>query len=214
MKIIVYAISKNEEKFVDRWVDSMQEADEIIVLDTGSTDKTVEKLKKRNVKVYEEKIYPLRFDTARNESLAKVPQDADICVCTDLDEVFVPGWREILENYWSKEHPTRAKYTFNWKLDEQNNPQMCIRDRAGVGISINTEEPKFEIAVNVDGTYYRGLSQTEVVLNKDYMIVAIYDGQEIQLYICLLYTSSLVYFSILHLLPLKRMMNLILLKAL
>ena len=28
-KIVVYAISKNEEKFVDRWVDSMQEADEI-----------------------------------------------------------------------------------------------------------------------------------------------------------------------------------------
>ena len=49
MKVIVYAIAKNEEKFVDRWVDSMQEADEIIVLDTGSTDKTVEKLKKRNV---------------------------------------------------------------------------------------------------------------------------------------------------------------------
>ena len=56
-------------------------------------------------------------------------------------------------------------------------------EQAGVGISINTEEPKFEIAVNVDGTYYRGLSQTEVVLNKDYIIVAIYDGQEIQLYI-------------------------------
>mgnify|MGYP002799969756 FL=1 len=92
MKVIVYAIAKNEEKFVDRWVDSMQEADEIIVLDTGSTDKTVEKLKKRNVKVYEQKIYPWRFDTARNESLAKVPTDADICVCADLDEVFVPGW--------------------------------------------------------------------------------------------------------------------------
>ncbi|MEI3499576.1 MAG: glycosyltransferase [Bacilli bacterium] len=45
-KIVVYAISKNEEKFVDRWVDSMQEADEIYVLDTGSTDKTVSKLKK------------------------------------------------------------------------------------------------------------------------------------------------------------------------
>ena len=44
-KVIVYAISKNEEKFVDRWIKSMSEADEIYVLDTGSTDKTVEKLK-------------------------------------------------------------------------------------------------------------------------------------------------------------------------
>ena len=49
MKVCVYAICKNEELFVDRWVDSMQEADEIYVLDTGSTDQTVEKLRKRGV---------------------------------------------------------------------------------------------------------------------------------------------------------------------
>ena len=41
MKIVVYAICKNEEAFVERWMDSMAEADEIVVLDTGSTDGTV-----------------------------------------------------------------------------------------------------------------------------------------------------------------------------
>jgi len=51
LKIVVYAITKNEEKFVDRWVDSMSEADEIYVLDTGSIDKTVKLLKKRGVNV-------------------------------------------------------------------------------------------------------------------------------------------------------------------
>ena len=51
MKVCVYAISKNEEKFVARWVNSMKEADEIFVLDTGSTDNTVEELKKFNVNV-------------------------------------------------------------------------------------------------------------------------------------------------------------------
>ena len=30
--ICVYAICKNEEKFVDRWMDSMSEADSIVVL--------------------------------------------------------------------------------------------------------------------------------------------------------------------------------------
>ena len=68
-KICVYAICKNEEQFVDRWVDSMQEADAIYVLDTGSTDQTVEKLKKRNVHVQREEINPWRFDVARNHSL-------------------------------------------------------------------------------------------------------------------------------------------------
>ena len=41
MKIVVYTIAKNEEKFVERWYKSMKEADELYVLDTGSTDKTV-----------------------------------------------------------------------------------------------------------------------------------------------------------------------------
>ena len=44
MKICVYAIAKNEEQFVDRWMNSMREADDICVLDTGSTDGTVEQL--------------------------------------------------------------------------------------------------------------------------------------------------------------------------
>ena len=55
-KISVYAITKNEEKNVDKWIDSMKEADEIVVLDTGSSDATVERLKKYpKVKVYEER---------------------------------------------------------------------------------------------------------------------------------------------------------------
>lgn len=121
LKIYVYAISKNEEKFVDRWVDSMNEADGIFVLDTGSTDNTVEKLKNRGVNVEVKIITPWRFDVARNESLKLIPEDADICVCTDLDEVFVPGWRKHLEESWVDD-ATKARYTYNWSLDEQNRP--------------------------------------------------------------------------------------------
>ena len=40
-KICVYAICKNEEKFVSRLVESMKEADKIFVLDTGSTGEIV-----------------------------------------------------------------------------------------------------------------------------------------------------------------------------
>ena len=122
-KVCVYAISKNEEKFVDRWVNSMKEADEIYVLDTGSTDNTVKKLKKLGVKVAKKKITPWRFDVARNESLKLVPIDYDICVCTDLDEVFVDGWREKLEELWDTD-TTRLAYNFNWLLDENNNPKV------------------------------------------------------------------------------------------
>lgn len=34
MRIAVYAICKNESQFVDRWMDSMSEADQVVVLGT------------------------------------------------------------------------------------------------------------------------------------------------------------------------------------
>lgn len=118
MKVIVYAICKNESMFVDRWVESMNEADEIYVLDTGSTDDTVEKLKQHGVHVSIEEIKPWRFDVARNKSLDLVPLDVDICVCTDLDEVFLPGWRKKLEDSW--DNLNRLRYKYNWALDKDN----------------------------------------------------------------------------------------------
>ena len=121
MKIYVYAICKNESQNVDEWVNSMSEADGIYVLDTGSTDDTVIKLKNKGVNVLEEKINPWRFDVARNKSLDMVPKDADLYVCTDLDERFEPGWRRQLEMRYSKEY-TRVKYTYNWSFDENGNP--------------------------------------------------------------------------------------------
>ena len=119
-KVVVYAISKNESAFVDRWVNSMKEADEIYVLDTGSTDDTVEKLISHGVIVKQEIITPWRFDVARNKSLDMVPFDADICVCTDLDEVFLPGWREQLEDTWN--NADRLRYKYNWSIDDNDKP--------------------------------------------------------------------------------------------
>ncbi len=120
-KICVYAISKNEEKFVNRWVKSMNEADNIFVLDTGSTDKTVELLKSMGVNVKIKEINPWRFDIARNESLKMIPDDYDICICTDLDEVFEPGWKDKLEGIWNN-NITRLRYNYNWSLDKNNKP--------------------------------------------------------------------------------------------
>ncbi len=116
MKIAVYTICKNEEKFVDRWINSMAEADGIFVLDTGSTDNTAEKLKSRGAFVTVQKISPWRFDVARNLSLALVPEDYDICICTDLDEVFEHGWRSKLEDAWH-EKVAQARYRYTWSYN-------------------------------------------------------------------------------------------------
>lgn len=113
--VCVYAICKNEEAFVDRWMDSMSEADRVVVLDTGSTDETVERLRARGAEVEVEPIVPWRFDVARNRSMELVPPDVDICVCTDLDEVFHPGWRELLEEAWVPE-AGQATYRYTWSF--------------------------------------------------------------------------------------------------
>ena len=115
MKIVVYAICKNERPFADRWMASMSEADEVCVLDTGSTDGTPQRLEELGAKVSVQVITPWRFDVARNQSLELVPEEADLCVCTDLDEVFQPGWREKVEAAWAP-GVDRLLYRYVWNF--------------------------------------------------------------------------------------------------
>jgi len=122
-KICVYAICKDELSFADSWVASMSEADIIVVTDTGSTDGTAERLRELGVVVHRNKINPWRFDVARNLSLNHVPHDVDICVCTDLDERFRPGWRKKLEEAWDPEAKT-ARYLYNWSQKADGSPDV------------------------------------------------------------------------------------------
>ncbi len=116
MKIYVYAIAKNEAAFARRWMASMAEADGVYVLDTGSTDGTAELLRALGAHVEERAVEPWRFDTARNLSMKLVPADADILVCTDLDEVLLPGWRAALEAAW-RPGCTTARYAYVWSFN-------------------------------------------------------------------------------------------------
>ena len=96
-KVAVYTIALNEEHFVERWYNSAKEADYLLIADTGSTDKTVEKAKSLGINVVQISIKPWRFDDARNASLAVLPADMDYCIALDMDEELSPDWREHLE---------------------------------------------------------------------------------------------------------------------
>lgn len=124
-KICVYAISKNEEKFVKRWYESVKEADSVYVLDTGSTDKTISMLKDLGVNVSVKEIKPWRFDVARNESLKLVPEDCDICICIDIDEVISKGWRKKLEEIWD-DNTNHLRYIYNWSHDDNGKPLVSF----------------------------------------------------------------------------------------
>lgn len=102
MKIAVYAIALNESKHVKRFVEACKGADLIVVSDTGSTDNTFELLQKYGVQAHKISVVPFRFDDARNASLALVPNDVDVCVSLDLDEVPEPDFFDKLRATWTE----------------------------------------------------------------------------------------------------------------
>ena len=126
-RICVYAITKNEEQFVEKWYESMKEADAVVVLDTGSTDNTVEKLRALGATVEVKVIDPWRFDVARNESLKLVPDDCNILISTDLDEVLEPGWSKPLREKWVEGKHERGVYKYTWSHLEDGSDGRVFR---------------------------------------------------------------------------------------
>ncbi|UCI19168.1 glycosyltransferase [Mesorhizobium sp. B2-1-8] len=108
MKIAVYTIALNEAAHVERWAASAEDADYRVVVDTGSTDDTVERLIQAGVTVHRIAVRPWRFDLARNAAMALIPADVDVCCTMDMDMFLDPGWRPKLEAAWTPE--TTALY--------------------------------------------------------------------------------------------------------
>ena len=151
MKVCVYAIARNEEQFVDRWMASMQEADCVCVLDTGSADRTAEKLADRGAVVRQEDVSPWRFDAARNRSMKLVPPDTDICVCTDLDEVFRLGWRKLLENAWEP-GTEQLRYTSIWSFGPRGTPGTTfLQEKIHAPGVFRWHHPVHEVLRRTDG---------------------------------------------------------------
>jgi len=90
MKVSIALIVKNEESCLEKCLESVKDADEIVVVDTGSTDKTVEIAKK-----YTDKIFHFKwvddFSKARNFAKSKclgdwiLSVDADHQILSDMD---------------------------------------------------------------------------------------------------------------------------------
>ncbi|MDE6896493.1 MAG: glycosyltransferase family 2 protein, partial [Lachnospiraceae bacterium] len=78
-------IVKNEEAVLGRCLDSVKDAvDEIIIVDTGSSDRT-----KEIAAEYTDKIYDFEwvndFSAARNEAFSKA--EMDYCMWLDADDI-------------------------------------------------------------------------------------------------------------------------------
>lgn len=86
MKISACAIVKNEEKNIARWLENMRQiADEIIVVDTGSTDSTLDILEEACIKPYH---FAWCNDFAAAKNYAIQQATGDWIVFLDADEYF------------------------------------------------------------------------------------------------------------------------------
>lgn len=154
MKIAVYTIALNEEKHVERWYNSVKDADYILIADTGSTDRTVEIAKSFGINVYNISVKPWRFDVARNTALALLPDDIDLCVSLDMDETISEGWREILE----KTTGNQITYVFDNYHKQHSMVNNKIHSRHGYvwkfimheGIVQDRTEPDIEFAYGLE----------------------------------------------------------------
>lgn len=127
-KIIVYTIMKNEIDNIDAWIENVKDADGIYVLDTGSTDGSFEKMaeltkKYPNLSVLRTTYEFFRFDEARNDNLAMVPEDFNtICWTIDLDERFCDGWYEkTLDSYTKNKTFYKLEYWYTILHDADGN---------------------------------------------------------------------------------------------
>ena len=106
MTLSVAIITLNEEENLRRTLPSLQFADEVIVVDSGSTDKTVELARSFGAKVYEE---PWKgYAGQKNSAIAKCT--GDWILSLDADELVSPELAEQLRILLPSNPPHDAYY--------------------------------------------------------------------------------------------------------
>jgi len=108
MEVTLYAIAKNEEKNIEKFIETSKKFSHTVVVDTGSTDKTVELLKESGIEVYEHPQTRKEFDfsKARNQALSYVKTDwaFSLDLNEDLDEFFPEGLGVISGEFTAFRH--------------------------------------------------------------------------------------------------------------
>ena len=148
VKVAVYTIALNEEKHVERWYNSVKDdADYLLIADTGSTDRTIEIARSLGINVVSISVKPWRFDVGRNASLALVPTDMDYCLPLDMDEIMLPGWKDELQKAFDNQ-ATRPRYNYVWNFNEDGTPGTTFRgDKLHARHGYRWKNPVHEILV-------------------------------------------------------------------
>jgi len=101
VKLSVAMIVKNEEAMLAQCLDSVKEADEIVIVDTGSEDKTIEIATQYSNKIFTDYKWEDHFANARNHVLAKCTGDWVLSIDADniLEEGGIQKIRDLIAKY-------------------------------------------------------------------------------------------------------------------
>jgi glycosyltransferase involved in cell wall biosynthesis len=108
MKVTLYAIAKNEEKNIEKFLSNAKKFDDVVVVDTGSIDNTVQLLKDAGIRVYEHPQTREEFDfsVARNQALSYVKTDwaFSLDFNEDVSDFYSEGLDVIADEFTTFRH--------------------------------------------------------------------------------------------------------------
>lgn len=111
-QISAIIITKNEEKNLSRCLESLKWADEIIVLDSGSEDRTIEIAKSFGAKIFIESWKG--YTTQKNSALEKTT--GEWVVSLDADEEFSVEAQDDIREFIEKNNQEAEAYAFRRKV--------------------------------------------------------------------------------------------------
>lgn len=166
MGITVSMIVKNEEKVLEKCLESVKDADNIVIIDTGSTDNTIEIARRYTNNIYygDEYLWKKDFAFHRNQSLSKCPLN-DWILIIDADEVLEENGIKKIREYIKTIPKGKKGVVFNTistiHTDTMNrNIRLFLND--GVtkwhGVAHNYLDIIDEFKIDSDFTIYYGYS--------------------------------------------------------
>lgn len=159
-------IVKNEEKYIAKSIDSVKNiVNEIVIVDTGSTDSTLEILKNYNVKLYNYK-WENDFASARNFAVNKVKSDWILFL--DADEILDEASKDNLINYINRTNLDGCHFiVYNYRSENQND---------------FTIHYAFRLFRNNRGYYYKGKIHEQIYNEKYKNITSKFSNEDIILH--------------------------------
>ncbi len=128
MKVAAYGVGKNEESNIYGWYEGIKDADYILYLDTGSTDKTIEIAKSFGITVVQAYFSPWDENLAKNTALSLIPLEYEYCINLDIDQhMITKDWKEKILNGHNNKEILVCNLTSSEGLDDGNVVKKLFR---------------------------------------------------------------------------------------